>query len=340
MDGAPNAPFASRPAFETQTMDRAGRPSKLGTAPLPEKTLPPFATLRAFEALVRAGGVRKAAQHLGVHHSVVSRHVTHLEAWLGVPLLHWSRNQFTLTEEGERYHARISAAISEIAQATSEVAGREAGRPLRIWCSPGLSIQWLAGEIAEFEKLPPHYRVELKPSDTPANLQAHEADVNIYFHLDDTFVDPARRGLRAHLLTRPQAILAASPDLARRLSGISSPADLLNAPLLHGSQKDEWRAWLTYQGVEAPADLAGELCWNPHMALEAARLGRGVLLANRFFFERDLARGDLVEVEAPGAAAGAIGRYLFVAREDRWTTPAMVALRTFITERMRSMEEA
>ena len=302
--------------------------------------LPPFAALRAFEALVRLGGVRKAAQHLGVHHSVVSRHVTRLEAWLGVPLLKWSRNRFTLTREGERYHVRVSAAIAEIARATSEVAGLENGRPLRVWCSPGLSIPWLAGQVAEFEKQHPNYRIELKPSDTPANLHVHEADANIYLHLDDAAEDPAEVGLKAYLLTRPEAVLAASPDLADRLSGLSSPGDLVDLPLLHGSQTDEWRTWFLRQGVKVPAELPGELCWNPHMALEAARMGRGVLLANRFFFERDFARSDLVELVAPGARRGAIGRYLFVAREDRWTTPAMAALRTFLRERMQAMEKA
>lgn len=306
---------------------------------MPGKTLPPFATLRAFEALVRAGGVRKAAQYLGVHHSVVSRHVTHLEAWLGVPLLLWSRNQFTLTEEGERYHARISAAISELAQATSEVVGLEAGKPLRIYCSPGLSVPWLASQIVEFEKLRPNFRIELKPSDTPANLLVHEADANVYFHFDDTLVDPAKPGLKEQLLMRPPALLAASPDLARQFAPICSPGDLVNLPLLHGSQKNDWRSWLTHQGVDVPADLPGQLCWNPLLALEAARLGRGILLGHRLFFERDLARGDLVEIVVPGATPIAIGGYLFVARDDRWTTPAMAAVRTFITERMRSMEE-
>ena len=275
-----------------------------------------------------------------MHHSVVSRHVTHLEAWLGVPLLRWSRNQFALTEDGERYHARISAAISEMARATSEIVGLEAGRPLRLWCSPGLAIPWLAGEVVEFEKQHPNCRIELKPSEAPANLQVHEADVNIYFHLDATFVDPVRPDLKAQLLARPRAMLAASPDLVRQLAGIASPRDLLDLPLLHGSQTDEWRAWLTHQGVDTPEALPGQLCWNPHMALEAARLGRGVLLGHRLFFERDFARGDLVELEAPGARPVAIGGYLFVAREDRWSTPAMAAVRSFIIARMRSIEGA
>lgn len=303
------------------------------------RSIPPYAALRAFEALARFGGVRRAAQYLGVHHSVVSRHVTRLEAWLGVPLLCWSRKQFTLTDVGCQYHARISAALSDIDVATRAIIEPDAARTVRICCSTGLSTQWLAAQISEFEKGHPQIRIELRPSDAPANLLVHEAEVNIYLHLDDSPDNAAPPGLKAFTLLRPAVMLAASPVLAEQLSGISAPEDLLRFPLLHGNRRSEWRLWFKRQGVDMPEDAPGELCWNPHMALEAARLGRGVLLANRIFFERDLARGELVEVKVPGATDAAIGAYVFVAREDRWNTPAMVALRSFVMQRLSATRE-
>ena len=99
---------------------------------------------------------------------------------------------------------------------TSEVLKTEAGKPLRVWCSHGLSIQWLASQIIDFEKLNPAVRVDLRPSDVPANLAMHEADVNIFMHLDEGLVDGVGAGLKAHMLARPLAMIAASPDLARR----------------------------------------------------------------------------------------------------------------------------
>jgi LysR family transcriptional regulator, glycine cleavage system transcriptional activator len=303
-----------------------------------KKDMPPFAALRAFEALVRLGGVRKAAHDLGLHHSVVSRHLTLLESWLGVPLLSWTGKRFEMTAEGELFYGRISVAIAEITLATSELLEGEARRHLNVWCSQGLSIQWLVGQVTEFERQHSPIKVDLKPSDTPANLAVHEADVNIFMHLESEIVSDPGPGLKASVLARPQSMIAASPGLARKLGWIMGPADLLNVPLLHGRHTDDWRWWLQTNGVDVPAKLPGELCWHPYMALEATKLGRGVLLANRFFFENDLINGDLVELKVPGISNAPFGAYIFVAREDRWSSPGVSALRRFLIQRMKVME--
>ena len=51
------------------------------------KALPPFATLRAFEAVGTLRGIRRAAQALKLDHAVVSRHIRSLEEWAGVRLV-------------------------------------------------------------------------------------------------------------------------------------------------------------------------------------------------------------------------------------------------------------
>ena len=304
-----------------------------------KRELPPFAALRAFDALIREGGVRKAARSLELHHSVISRHLTCLESWLGIALLQWSGKSFTLTQEGERFYSRVSSAIAEIVLATDEALGMAASRPLKVWCSHGLSIQWLASQIAKFERQHPQMRIELRPSDVPANLHVHEADVNIFMHLENEMVVGPAGGLKSHVLARPRSMIAASPTLVAELSWIKSAADLLNVPMLHGGHTRDWRWWLKSHGVDTPDELPGELCWHPHMALEACRLGRGILLANRFFFERDLDRGDLVELLVPGTTSRPFGGYLFVCREDRWSSSALSTFRQFLARQMKTLEE-
>lgn len=302
-----------------------------------EPRLPPFAMLRAFDAMVRLGGVRKAARALGLHHSVVSRQAAQLEVWLGTPLLARVGKAIRPTSRGAAYHTQISAALAQIADATRDLLDREAERPLRIWCSQGLSTEWMALHITEFERLHPGMRIELRPSAEPANLRRHEADVNIFMHVGPE-LDETEAGLRDQILARPQSMIAVSPTLVAQLSWIKSAGDLIKAPLLHGAHTHDWRVWLSAQGVDVPSVLPGELCWQPHMALEAARLGRGVALGNRFFFERDLDRGSLVELKVAGTTNRAFGCYKFVAREDRWSAPRISDIRRFLCTRMKALE--
>src|SRR3546814_18407348 len=82
---------------------------------------PPFASLRAFEAVGRLGGVRQAAAWLNRDHTVVSRHIRFLEEWLGVSLFHRLGGRLVFTEIGESYYSHITTGMNELAYATAHV---------------------------------------------------------------------------------------------------------------------------------------------------------------------------------------------------------------------------
>jgi DNA-binding transcriptional LysR family regulator len=296
--------------------------------------LPSLSSLRAFEATFRLGGVRKAADALGMHHAAVGRQLKKLEAWAGIPLFIRARGKIGLTREGSRYHQKISSAFREMELATQELRGLEQGGPLRVSCAAGVAIEWLAGEMPEFEREHPQFAVQIRPSDEPADLRAYEADVNIHFYRDDAPEHRSGPGTKALELVRPRVLVFASPALAATLPPIRSPLDLVDRVLLYGSTDDVWRSWLTFHGAEAKDPLPGIQCWHPNMAIAEARRGRGVLLASRFLVKADLERGELVELEVPGALHTAVGAYAFVARADRWTAPSIAALRRFVQRRM------
>ena len=297
------------------------------------KAIPPFAALRAFVAVGREGGIRKAAHALGLDHAVVSRHVRALEDWLGTPLFRRSGNQLLFTEVGAAYHARIFGAFQELASATVEVMEHEEQRNLQLWCVPGFATQWLAGQLAEFERLYPKYQIELRPTDSRADLAAREAEIDIRFYGDNWLPSPGGPGLEFVELARPDLMAVASPEMACRLSGTGSVANILDAVLLHEEHDEQWREWLQRNGLKVGAPLPGPRLWHAHLAIAAARLGRGVALANRFLVSNDLARGELVEVNFPDAHRVVMGAYAFVARKDRWSTPAIADLRCFLQEK-------
>ena len=301
------------------------------------KALPPFAALRAFEAVGRLGGIRKAAASLSLDHAVVSRHVRALEDWVGQPLCRRIGGKINLTEAGSRYHAKVSSVLIELASATLDLLHRGEQLSIRVWCVPGFATQWLSDELAEFEQIRPEYRVELRPTDTAADLLMHEADVDIRFYGDDWAPRPGGRGLKQVALARPSVMAVASPSLASRLEPVKSVSDLLDAPLLHEEHDEQWRAWFRAKGVAAPARIPGPLLWHAHLAIAAARAGRGVALANSYLVRQDLENGNLVELGLPSSPRAVIGAYVFVARDDGWSRPAVAELRRYLQLRTQSL---
>jgi len=296
------------------------------------RALPPFAALRAFEVLGRVGGIRSTAQALGIDHTVVSRHLRALEDWLGVPLVDRDGGRLVLTEAGRAYHAPVSAAIHDLLAATRDAMATGTSDGVRLWAVPGFATQWLSDQLADFERSDPGFAVELRPTDACANLAQFEADADIRFYGDDWPPRPGGAGLQALELARPPLMIVASPALAATLR-LDAPEDLLAAPLLHEEHHEQWRAWLTHNGVALAQPLAGPLLWHAHLAVAAARQGRGLALANRYLVGRDLAAGALVELSVPGTRPVTIGSYWFVARADRWSRPAIARLRTFLRQR-------
>jgi len=284
--------------------------------------LPPFAALRAFDAVGQAGGIRKAAAALGVSHAIVSRHITGLEGLLGTGLL--NRRTGQLTEAGRAYHARIGAALAEIASAT-QAAKPLRGEGLTIWCSPGFALHWLTRRLPGFAAAGRRVMIDLRSTDTAPDFDRNEVDGDIRYQYDGT-ATPAK-GVRVEELARPLVFPVAAPGLLARLARpVATLADLRALPLIQEASDSEWLLWLRAQG-----DDSGQLpprvarYGQAHLALAAARAGQGVALANHFLVAEDLAAGHLLRVlpTAQPLRPVALGAYVFRCARARWHDPAM-----------------
>jgi len=310
-------------------------PTKIGPKPLP-----PLPRLRAFEAVGRLAGIRRAALELCVDHGVISRHLRALEEWAGVRLVGREQGRVVLTEEGRRYYARISVALREITGASVELLGRNDAHRLNIWCVPGFASEWLAHRLGAFQAENPGFDLELHPTDKSPDFNCYEADVDIRYIAGSTPISAVNisGGVRRFEIARPPVMAVASPSCTHLLSSVRAPADLLEAPLLHEESADQWRAWFTAHGIGIATPLPGPRLWHANLAIEAARSGQGVALANPFLLGDDFATGRLVPLcsEADGAETVQLGAYAFAARADRWQSPAVTKFRHWIKAETRS----
>jgi DNA-binding transcriptional LysR family regulator len=292
------------------------------------KAVPPFAALRAFEAVGRLGGVRRAAAALGLDHAVVSRHLRGLEEWSGVQLIDRQSGSGRLTAEGAVYHARIAAALADIASATADLTRTRNQDRLNIWCVPGLASQWLMGRLGSFRSSNPDFDIEFHPTDIAPDFARHEADADLRYLVTSRNSQLAP-GVRAVEIARPLVFPVASPLLLNKLKGsISKPEDLLHAPLLHEDRDDEWRDWFTANNVDPGPRILGPRLWHAHLTLDAARRGEGIALANSFLLGDDIEAGRLTPLDV--GAPVALGSYMFFARKDRWDSRAVVRFRRWL----------
>jgi DNA-binding transcriptional LysR family regulator len=280
--------------------------------------------LRAFDAIGRAKSIRAAGDELAVSHTVVSRHLRNLEDWLGVKLVEARGRGLVLTVDGARYHAQIGRAFEAIARATADLRPA-ARRTLAIWCYPGLANRRLLARLPCLEARLPDWEIILHPTLVRCDHSRGEADAEVVY-LDE--VESTDR-LRAELLAQPRVFPVASPTFMARYAGIETTTDLIRLPLIHEDSTDQWGHWLALAGIDAPPALSGPRLWHAHLAIEAARLGQGVALANEMLVEEDLKTGALIEVLPSDIR---LGGYYLVAPSARWEEPTMVALREWLRE--------
>jgi LysR family transcriptional regulator, glycine cleavage system transcriptional activator len=284
--------------------------------------LPSLTALRAFEAVGRTGSMRAAADELAVSHTVVSRHIQNLQESVGVGLVRGQGRGVMLTEAGIALHRQLSQAFDIIARAT--MSARPPSRSmLNIWCVPGVANRRLLMRLPELTGPPQDWEVNLQPTLSHPDLARGEADAEIVY----ADMVEERADVSAEALVRPRVFPVASPSYLARYPAITSLAELSAIALIHEESTEQWERWFGLARLADLPPLRGQRLWHAHLAIEAARLGQGVALANDVLVEDDLRAGALVEVLSTSVH---MGTYQLVALKDRWSDPAIVALRHWL----------
>jgi len=110
---------------------------------------------------------------------------------------------------------------------------------------------------------------------------------------------------------------------------LSRLSDLAAIALIHEESTEQWERWFALADVADLPPLRGQRLWHAHLAIEAARLGQGVALANDVLVADDLRGGALVEVMTSEVH---MGTYQLVALKERWSEPVIAALRDWLKQ--------
>ena len=282
-----------------------------------------FRTMQSFVRVVRAGSFTLAANQLGLSRALVSRHVTDLEARLGLRLLNRSTRALDLTQEGRQYLDFCEQMFRDLEHKEDEIARVRAAPAgtLRVLAPSSFGTLHIADAVIAFAKVQPRLRVSLLLENT-------------WFRQDD-FI---QRGLdialrfapirKSTMIAEPIAefswVVCAAPDYIALRGRPQQPADLAaHACLIHSNALPDDHIW-RFDGPKGGLTVRvnGAMYSNSALALRKASLaGLGVALVPRYVVAEDLASGMLVSL---------LNRFRIPARKlvaiypEAETTPAKV----------------
>ncbi|ESX84370.1 LysR family transcriptional regulator [Mesorhizobium sp. LSHC412B00] len=288
--------------------------------------LPPLVMVRAFEAAGRTGSMRRAAEDIGVSHTVISRHVRNLEHWLGRTLVRAGPRGVELTAEGESFLATVSRALGAIAHAAHELRPSHKRGQLRIWCIAGLATRWLTPRLSALERALEGADIELRATDSKPDFARAEADVSIGFNVLERLPQGAM-----HLI-RPRMFPVAGRDWLDRHGIPADLTELARSPLLHEGNHMQWTNWFEAVGEPLSHRLLGPRLSDASISYDAALAGQGIALVNALMAADELASGRLVELFDTNVE---LGTYYLLTAPNRSGDPLVGVFKDWIADNIR-----
>lgn len=252
----------------------------------PPKRLPPLDWLRVFEAAGRHGNFTAAAEELGASQGAVSQRIRNLESWLGRKLFLRAARGVQLTVDGESYLPLVQETLRALEQGTDNLFG-QGGRELRIAALPSHLELLVLPRLRRFAKNFPGLRLVLDTVPKRGEFDAAETAVHIRYG-------------RGPWPGRDAALIAGEVLQPMLAPGLDGSWRGMPAISLRG-ERPGWSEWARLTGEAAPGTgwLSAD---SMSYALQAARLGQGVVLGSRVLARGFLAEGSLRPVPAPELA--------------------------------------
>ncbi|WP_047457855.1 LysR substrate-binding domain-containing protein [Rhizobium rhizogenes] len=245
----------------------------------------PLAALRAFEATARHGRFTAAADELGVTHGAISKHVSQLEAHIGVPLFEGARNRPYLTDEGRIFSFALTAAFDQIDDAVRMISKQDIS-VLDVSCLSTLAMRWLIPRLQGFADKYPQYDVRLATDFRPTR---RAVDVEIFVVPPDVpMLDDCS------LLFKEQLGLVFAKALSEETLGNRHVATAL--PRLETRTRPYvWKDWMRIVGQERRQwNQATKVFDHYHLTIEAALSGLGAAIVPWHLVADEIERGRLI----------------------------------------------
>ena len=249
------------------------------------------------DEVARTGSIRKAATHLNVAASAISRQILALEMQLGTPLFQRLPKKLVLTAAGEILIGHIRQTLKELTRAQTkieELKGLRRGE-ITLAMMSGLASNLVPGTVKQFRLANPRVKLVLTLFTTGEEIQSAvaggEADLGIGFD----FTKDSNLKVLARAIGRLGAVMAPSHPLAKRPAVRLS--DCIDYPLVIADGSSAIRPYLDTAFSRVTLEPQPIIETNAiEIMRHAAILDNGITFLTPFDIEFERRAGRLVYV--------------------------------------------
>lgn len=226
--------------------------------------------LRAVEAVGRLGGLKPAADELGVTVGAISQQVQKTERQLGRPLFERLPKGITPTPLGAEVLRRLTPGIAEL-EAAVALAGRDSADVLTVSAAPVFAGKWLVWRLNGFHQQHPDIKIRIDADVALVDPTFSDVDVCIRVGKGDW------PDVRAEKILDHRVFPVCCPAIAESLK---TPGDLAAVPIIRDPDAMfDWSVWLGPNGLDEEILGDGPVYSDASLCLDAAIAGHGVFLA-------------------------------------------------------------
>ena len=195
--------------------------------------------LQSYCAVINSGSFAAAADALLVSKGLVSRHVQHLEADLGVVLLHRTTRVIRMSEAGQKLYNEAQKIFSIATQVQRDITDltQEASGLLRFTASVSIGDRIIQDVLPAFREQCPEVVLELNFSNRALDLASGENDIAL--RAFETLSDLAV----AKSIGKIRNVLVASPRYLAGRTELISINQLSEHNCILSSHQERWNMW-------------------------------------------------------------------------------------------------
>ena len=253
-----------------------------------------FKEIESFVAVAQLGSFVKAADRLGLSKAMVSRHVSELEARLGVRLMQRSTRRVSLSDAGAEYLQRCVQILGELHDANAAVSATavQAQGLLKVTAPLTFGIRHMAPLWGEFLRIHPRVELEVNLNDRVVDLIEEGYDLAVRIG------QLASSSLIARRISGTRLVLCASPRYLQQAAPIHALDDLGDHDVIAYTYLATGEQW-SFTGPQGTRSITvhPRLRSNSGDTCRAAALAdQGIVFQPSFLVGEDLKAGRLVEI--------------------------------------------